>query len=950
MDKGAHFYKCDFQVHSPRDIQWTGNRFGVNTDQIAELSDEQKEIIINERKQFAKEYLDKAREKGLNSIAITDHHDVVFAKIIRKVAEEENEVFRQQNEPKKCITVFPGIELTLETPICQTIILFDANFPDAHLDSILGILGISPSNEFDKQTAPTVRISSEHINSLPHLYKKLNEVQYCVGRYILLPNVSNSGTSTLLRTGAHSHYKKMPCVGGYVDKALPSDTGWLNKVNGGDVNYGNKPIGVISTSDNRYEDGRELGNYFTWIKWSEPSAEALRQACLAKESRISQNNPELPQIYISKIDVTNSKFLSSFAIDFNQQYNSFIGGRGTGKSTVLEYLRWALCDQTVSSSDLDDLGEIEKRRKNLIDKTLAQFEGEVRVTFLLNGVNHIVKRDSASYEITLKIGDAEFQKATKDEIRRILPIQAYSQKQLSSVGVTGEELKRFIQSPILTEIGSLNFELQDLVERTRSSYLNLIRKKNIEKEIEQFRLEIASLTDQVQNLRRSLTGISAEDQAVIERKPIFDNEGSFVSGIQRELTNINLKIGELETSITNLPSIFPESGSYENNELLNKIQTARAAKITEIRELVTQLKGTLTPPNNNALETLIQEWMQLKAFFDALYEEAKSKATSSQQQLQEIQRIEERLRTIQQAIIERGEILRQLGEPQTEFDRLRTSYWAIHVKKAELLNEQAVKFQQLSNGQIKVNVLKNIDTDPIKREITRLLQGARLQGDKIQSIAANIASNENPLDQWKAIVAEFQALAEFDFRSENPQTLPSTPKLATMPLNLGNLHNISETLTTDNWLILATLSLEFKPEFKYATNNEMGDEIPFSDASAGQQATALLTVLLNQPGAPLIIDQPEDDIDNRAIDSIIKNIWEAKKHRQLVFTSHNANLVVNGDAELVVCFDYRDSGSQTRGIIKAAGAIDSRSVKQEITAVMEGGEKAFKLRKDKYGF
>lgn len=126
--------------------------------------------------------------------------------------------------------------------------------------------------------------------------------------------------------------------------------------------------------------------------------------------------------------------------------------------------------------------------------------------------------------------------------------------------------------------------------------------------------------------------------------------------------------------------------------------------------------------------------------------------------------------------------------------------------------------------------------------------------------------------------------------------------------------------------------------------------IPFAEASAGQQATALLTVLLNQPGAPLIIDQPEDDIDNRAIDDIIKNIWKAKRHRQLIFTSHNANLVVNGDTELVVCCDYRESGSQTQGIIKAEGAIDSTAVRKEITSVMEGGEKAFKLRKDKYGF
>ena len=180
--------------------------------------------------------------------------------------------------------------------------------------------------------------------------------------------------------------------------------------------------------------------------------------------------------------------------------------------------------------------------------------------------------------------------------------------------------------------------------------------------------------------------------------------------------------------------------------------------------------------------------------------------------------------------------------------------------------------------------------------------------------------------------------------------LPETQTLTNCDLNEVNRKRIVEVLSPDNWLSLATTEIEFNPEFKYITNNQMGDVIPFSEASAGQQATALLTVLLNQPGTPLIIDQPEDDIDNRAIENICGQVWEAKRKRQLIFTSHNANLVVNGDAELVICCDYRESGNQTRGIIKAEGAIDFKILRDEITSVMEGGEKAFRLRKDKYGF
>jgi type III restriction enzyme len=157
-------------------------------------------------------------------------------------------------------------------------------------------------------------------------------------------------------------------------------------------------------------------------------------------------------------------------------------------------------------------------------------------------------------------------------------------------------------------------------------------------------------------------------------------------------------------------------------------------------------------------------------------------------------------------------------------------------------------------------------------------------------------------------------------------------------------------LTPEKWLELSIVELEFNPVFRYCTNKDTREYIDFADASAGQQATALLTVLLNEQGAPLIIDQPEDDIDSKLVKTIIEQIWQAKTKRQIIFASHNANFVVNGDAELVAVCDYIKSGDQTGGRIKNAGAIDIAEIRSEITTVTEGGEEAFKLRMEKYGF
>src|SRR5881296_750044 len=127
------------------------------------------------------------------------------------------------------------------------------------------------------------------------------------------------------------------------------------------------------------------------------------------------------------MSVSNSKLLGRVEIDFDQQYNAVIGGRGTGKSTILEYLRWGLCDQPVDNTD-SDIAPVQTKRKKLIDDTLQKFDGEVIVTFLLNDVKHIVKRNSKTQEIFIKIVGADFVKTTEQEVRNLFPLQAYSQK------------------------------------------------------------------------------------------------------------------------------------------------------------------------------------------------------------------------------------------------------------------------------------------------------------------------------------------------------------------------------------------------------------------------------------------------------------------------------------------------------------------------------------------
>lgn len=929
MDKGAHFYKCDFQVHTPRDANWKGP--------VA--------LTPGERKAYAETLIQACRVKGLGAIAITDHHDFTFFPYIKAAAAAEVNATGKPIPKEDQLIVFPGLELTLSSPPCQSILLLDADFDETKFGDILTALTITPTDPALGKLAAVDSVSPGSITGLNDLEERLKQHAWLKGKFTILPNVTTAGHKTLFRDGFAKHYKEMHCVGGYVDGSYSkSSEGHKNILEGRQHNNGYKPIAVFQTSDNRKDDHSDLGMYITYVKWSEPTAEALRQACLAKESRLSLVDPELPSLWITSVSVSNSKFLGHVDLDLNQQYNAIIGGRGTGKSTILEYLRWGLCDQPVESEDND---VVQGKRKNLIDNTLQKFDGEVHVEFLLNDVRHIVKRNSKKQEILLKIGDGDFAPATEQQVRNLLPIQAYSQKQLSSVGVRIEELKRFVELPIKQELDQIRSEVRDTEAKTRSAYGDLIRLNEIEAEVEKNNVEIASLTEQLAKLRKSLKGLSAADEKTIGQKPKYDDEEAIIEALQNQLETTQENVQALVDSFSGGEE-EEEEVELENKAAINDIRKKFASKFIEIEAGVTALSNLFKPASLKEINEATKTWSKLKDAFDKKYEAAKAKAKVNQQLLDQIQTLEKRIAALKKQQTEKRNAIAALGKPKVVYSALRTRWDDLHTRKVAALEKQCQQFTALSGGLIKAEIKGSVDIARLTQKLKTAFAGMNIKEDKIDNICQLLLKSSKPFAEWNAVLAELEALARhsMDVSSE----LPDTPILNKCSFIDSERKRIATQFDSSRWIDLSVAELEFNPKFRYCTNKTKAEYIEFSDASAGQQATALLTVLLNQPGAPLIIDQPEDDIDSKMVREIVEQVWKAKGKRQLIFASHSANFVVNGDAELVVCCDYIKAGDQTHGTIKAVGAIDKKEIKEEIILVTEGGRHAFKLRMDQYGF
>ena len=155
-------------------------------------------------------------------------------------------------------------------------------------------------------------------------------------------------------------------------------------------------------------------------------------------------------------------------------------------------------------------------------------------------------------------------------------------------------------------------------------------------------------------------------------------------------------------------------------------------------------------------------------------------------------------------------------------------------------------------------------------------------------------------------------------------------------------------LSTEKLFELELVSIPDLPIIELKVGNGALGYKQLDSLSIGQKCTALLSLVLLESPAPLLIDQPEDDLDNHFIfDQIVTTLRSAKEKRQFLIATHNANIPVSGDAELIVVLN----ADERRGWIEedGIGSIDTKSIKQYVEHILEGGENAFKIRKEKYG-
>ena len=852
---------------------------------------------------------------------------------------------RTQSDRSFDLWLFPGMELT-DKRGKQCIIIFDADLSGSWRKQARAKLGIVFAG-LDEKSSKAPRVTQLEC-SYPDIANTLDELEDLRGKYIVLPNVSQGNKHTVLTGGAHKDFLRMPYVGGYLDsnqtiRTLSSKN--RRRLSGKDRTWSLRSIYPLPTSDSRSADFSALGTNDTWIKIAEPTAEAIRQAFLGYRSRIRIARPEFPSFVVVKVHVEGSSILQETTLSLSPEFNAIIGGRGSGKSTFLEYLAFALGRSCYDMPRKQYSGT--DRMHDLIEETFISRDGRMSLEVQMDGSPfRIVRGPDTRYQPQITYQDGTTRTVAPDELRRLFPAVVYSQGELADIRKKGtqqpqlSDLLQFVNPGYKQKNDEFESEIGSAKAAVESAIRAVVDDWRLQSELRNLTTKRDSLRQRADALEKSLPKRSQDDQGTLVH---FDKANEFSLKLVQASKHADQILQRLESVISELRNERNLSTDLEG--VVRSVQQAYHDLYAAFDVGVVDLRDDLIAKRSQ-LETAESEW--LSEFRDARHRrnDVLGRLGTQQTVAKQIIRLRQDMTKVANQI---GDIEAQRkirGDQSSRLDDALARLRRLNNERDRRTREWAATIESLSSGKIRASATLEANVDEIR--------------DAIDTIAAKTGSHETT--RAKALnealengsVSDFVDLLRTDcldllqWRQMRAASGEERPDCAQLTKVLGDTKRIQTMVTALMDIarveVIATAIAKPRIDLHYLDSTRA---ISFEKASDGQRAAALLFLLLEQPGGTLIIDQPEGDLDNRIITELTDKLHEAKEKRQLVFASHNANLVVNGSAELVGHLDVNHSGERQ---FACTGAIDRPAVCDVITSTMEGGEKAFKDRQDKYGY
>lgn len=945
--QGMRWLKSDLQVQTPEDAKhWLDKDLQLGNPRRPK-GDE------NDIQNKARKFLYRCHELELDLIGLTDHN---FSEkrdprdwFSVHLLEQNKSVARELG--RSPLILLPGFEVDIGYHVLCLFAPAKKQNCFEKCNTVLTSLGLQEDKRFVSGKPQELR-RNDQVLSLKIL---LETVQGEHGGIVIAAH--SDSDDGIIDKGNKEDFKNESLFCVEITQNPPS-TKIDNILKGSDVNWKreNKQPAFIMSSDAKsiqinsdgYPNPNSLGYRHTWIKMSKPSIESLRQAFLDCSSRIrlpidikndlhpeklSENN------IIKSISVKNVAFLKDQEVHFSSSFNCIIGGRGSGKSTLIEYLRTAFKKDKIQGNTKAS------EKVERVQSTLNSMDARIEVHWQSDQLARdtiVWQKGKGSLVTSRTVID-------NDKYFSDLPISFYSQQQLNdlSASVVVSEgnrqaggllnlLNSFVKDDLLY-LNDKESEIKLEIDKAYIQHRKLIEMKSTQQNLEHDFNEL--------DLKWKARNDIKEDAALHE---LLTSEKNHLSSVWNEHKR---KKQELENHLDMLLPIKKDSlpektPNKEWIEIFDKnFELATQAFIDKMKEELKEYTDKVLQPTESKTGQDVSAQLSKahENFEKACHERGMSIDDVANLSALNSDRIKKHdlLCEINQQIHDAEIEAKDIEILINNLHKVWDNEYELRYDLAKLKSDE-MKRDKTETSMIKVSVLAQQDYKSFEEywtefspsdARTRLGKHWSKIGEKIYSdyISFGNLIASSPWELLNSLIDQNSGKVDFEFEVNVEEDLYS--------------HIVSN---PDKWLklrcqrVLDSVDIEL-----FRHDGKSAGSISDNNLSDGQRNTAVLALLLSQDGGPLVIDQPEDELDSNFVYKELIPLLRSMKHkRQLIIATHNANLPVNGDAEMIYAFDVEDG----KGVMKACGGLDNPEVTKAILDIMEGTEEAFRRRREKYSF
>lgn len=710
------------------------------------------------------------------------------------------------------------------------------------------------------------------------------------------------------------------------------------------------------------------GSRYTWIKMARPSLEGLRLALLdGQEVSVKRSDESngfapfnTPEHFIESIEIRDARYMgrgrTSASLLLNPYFNALIGGRGTGKSTIVHALRLAYRREKELSSS-SEAGQTFKRFNQVArsrnDEGGLRAETSLCVQVQRDGMPYrlIWRQDGQGHAVEeWDAATGSFKPSASQAVtEQRFPVRLFSQGQIAALaGDSQQALLKVIDDAAGTQSQQAAFE-----EAKRAFLVARAQMRELDGKLQ----GREALTLALQDIQRKLARFEGADHAALLKNYQRTNRQNRELERQFEASAelaARLKALADDLLAEDLPEGLFDTG--EDSPALSIIQALyvaiakaqqdveRAANVLKERGQV--LRGELeASPWFARIDAAKTAYEQLKA---DLQQQGVSDPSEYGRLVQEKQRLEIELKKLE-ALQKQHTELREKAKSLLE--QVQSARRAISAQRSAFLQ-----------ATLQGNPFVRIELIPYSRDAQGIERSLReVLGAVDERFKADIYQEPQEERLAQGVVADLMPFSELSLR-----TLPSSQDTEAFENSIETLKKrLVEAAVGKNefgprFNSFLKAAADKRPEFidhilcwfpedglqvEYSRKGDGRDFQSIGQASAGQRAAAMLAFLLAHGNEPLVLDQPEDDLDNHLIYGlVVQQIRSNKLRRQLIIVTHNPNIVVNGDAELIHVLDFNHQCH-----VKQTGSLQDQAMRREVCQVMEGGEEAFERRYQRLG-